>query len=248
MPWIERQIPLDLAFPLDWRFDSFQDAGDNGQAVAALKRIAAGPDGAHNVLLWGPSGTGKSHLLAATAGETSTWTWAPYIDLAEAVTHEHRADFFVGLESAGLVCLDGVDLLCGDLRWEESLFHLHNRMQQRGGVLLMTASRAPSALSWCLPDWGSRVSAALVYRLYPLRDETLPDFLRDRAMQKGLELPVEVGQFILQRHTRDVPALCRLIDQLDRAALAAARKLTLPFVRSVLLDPALPPSLVRRTD
>jgi DnaA family protein len=58
--------------------------------------------------------------------------------------------------------------------------------------------------------------------------------LRLRAGQRGLDLPDETASFLLNRTRRDMASLYRLLDELDKEALIARRRLTIPFVREVL--------------
>ena len=70
-------------------------------------------------------------------------------------------------------------------------------------------------------------------------DEKLDDAdaltaLGQAAHHRGLELNAETGRYLLTRYSRDLHALFAMLDRLDRASLAAQRKLTIPFVREVL--------------
>ncbi len=56
-----------------------------------------------------------------------------------------------------------------------------------------------------------------------------------RAKVRGFELPEEVARWLQRRYPRDMGTLYQLLDTLDSAALVAQRRLTLPFIRSVLL-------------
>jgi DnaA family protein len=47
-------------------------------------------------------------------------------------------------------------------------------------------------------------------------------------------LSAEAGQYLLRRVTRSATALFAVLDEADGAALAAQRKLTVPFLKSVL--------------
>jgi len=58
--------------------------------------------------------------------------------------------------------------------------------------------------------------------------------LKLRARHRGLELPEETAQYLLRRLPRDMATLYDWLDLLDVAALAAKRRLTVPFVREVL--------------
>jgi DnaA family protein len=48
-----------------------------------------------------------------------------------------------------------------------------------------------------------------------------------------MAMPEAVAHYLLQRHARDLTALFGLLERLDRASLAAQRRLTVPFVREV---------------
>src|SRR3569623_9897 len=54
------------------------------------------------------------------------------------------------------------------------------------------------------------------------------------ALQRGNEMPADVASLLMRRCRRDMAALFALLDELDHASLAAQRRLTVPFVKSVL--------------
>jgi len=61
--------------------------------------------------------------------------------------------------------------------------------------------------------------------------------LRDSGstlLARGLELPDDTAQFLLRRFPRDLPSLFALLDTLDAASLVEQRRLTIPFVKTVL--------------
>lgn len=232
-----RQLALDLAFPDELRLESFHCGAANAEALAAVASLSRVEAGAPHVYLWGPAGTGKTHLLVGSVRRAGSDAWVPYLDLLELSARplaEEPVHWLAGLEDAALVCLDHLDAVAGDRDWEEALFHLYNRLHVRSGRLLMAARQAPNAGQWSLPDWGSRASAGLTFQLSPLQEEERMQVLQARARDKGLLLPREVAAFLLQRYPRDLQSLNRILDQLDRAALAASRRLTLPFVKSTL--------------
>ena len=70
--------------------------------------------------------------------------------------------------------------------------------------------------------------------LKPLKEPDIMAALAYRARGRGLELPVETAQFLLRRFPRDLPTLFSLFDTLDLASLVEQRRLTIPFVKSVL--------------
>ncbi len=67
-----------------------------------------------------------------------------------------------------------------------------------------------------------------------LDDAGRREALRRRAARRGLELDDAVLDWLFRRVDRDLKSLTALLDRLDRAAMAAQRRLTVPFVRQAL--------------
>jgi len=185
------------------------------------------------VYLWGATGTGRTHLLqAACQGAAAAGATAVYLPLAQHA--EFSPELLEGLETTRLVCLDDVDAIAGLDAWEQALFHLYNRLRDSERRLLAAADRAPGALPLNLADLRSRLGWGPVFQLRALSDTDKLAALKLRALHRGLELSDEVGQYLLKRCPRDLHSLFSLLDSLDRAALAAQRRLTIPFVREHL--------------
>ena len=228
------QLALDLRWDTGAEFDSFLST-DGGEALQAARAAAAGQAGP--VLLYGPPDSGKSHLLQAACAAAHHAGRAPvYLGLAEARRSLAPA-VLEGLERLALVALDECDAVAGDRAWEEALFHLFNRCREAGAALLMASRFRPSDMDLLLADLRSRLQWGLVLRLRGLDDAGRRQALELRARRRGLALPPETIDYLLVRQPRDAGRLFRLLDRLDRASLRAGRRLTVPFVRSVLAAP-----------
>jgi DnaA family protein len=224
------QLPLGVRLQSASTFDSF-DVGDNAPLVAALEARASG---AHlpPLWLWSSAGLGRTHLLQAVCQRASrAGRRVGYLPLSEAWV---TAEMLQGLEALEVVCLDDIDVVAGAADWDRRLFILYNELAERGHHLVMSASVAPGALSVALPDLASRLTASVVWAVKPLPEDRQGVAIQRRAEALGLELSDEVLNFLLRRLPRDLAALCRALDRLDRAALARQRRLTVPFVSSVL--------------
>jgi DnaA family protein len=223
------QLPLGITLSDGATFASYYP-GPNAAVVAQLPHILE--QGGDPVYLWGKAGVGKSHLLQAACRRTGeAGRPAAYLPLGQA---DLRPEILEGLEGLALIAVDDIEARAGDEAWEAALFHLYNRLRQAHTPLLMSAAAPPQELSLRLPDLASRLSWGLVFQLKSLADEDRLAALRHRARGRGLMLPPEVGWFLLHRYPRDMAALFSLLDRLDAASLAAQRRLTVPFVKSVL--------------
>ena len=155
-----------------------------------------------------------------------------YLSLPQ--VQEYGVGLLQGFDQLDLVCIDDVHVVAGDHAWEVALFHLFNGLTQSGGHLLMAADGRPNDLPWQLADLKSRLSWGGVFRLRELDDEQKLTALALRLRNRGLDLPSDVGRYMLTHLPRDMGSLFSFVDRLDQASLVAQRRLTIPFIRSLL--------------
>jgi DnaA family protein len=213
-------------------FESFLPA-KNLQAVEHAVRVAAAQlQGA--TWLCGPVSAGKTHLLQAIAARAGKAGRAGYFPLMELATL--GVGVLEGLTLLECVCLDDLDRVVGQLEWEKALFGLLREIQERDGRLVVAAKAPPALLNWALPDLGSRFTAAAIFQLRELDEGEQQEALQLRARVRGFELPDDTARWLQRRFPRDMRTLYELLDTLDEAALVAQRRLTIPFIRSVLKE------------
>lgn len=203
-----------------------------GGALAHLEALAGGA-GADWLYVSGPGGTGKTHLLIAACALAQARGRRPaYLSLANAAGR--LRDALQALEGMDLVAIDDVDAIAGDRDDEVALFDFHNRARAAGGAVVYAAAARPDALALSLPDLRSRLGQCSGIVLSPLDDAGRREVLRQRAQRRGLAVDEAALDWLLRRVGRDLGSLTQLFDRLDRAALAAQRRLTVPFLRQVL--------------
>lgn len=221
-----------LALPLkldDYAvFETFHDSG-NEAAVDYLARFRPAAS-APGCWLWGVAATGKSHLLQAVCARFGSDSgYVPLADVAACGTQ-----ILDGLSRVRVLCIDDVQRVAGEAEWERALFSLYNDLREAGHGLIVAADLPARDVPFGLADLRSRFTALASYELQPLSDEERQQALKLRARHRGLELPDETARFLLTRERRDMASLYGLLDRLDSEALAAKRRLTIPFVKSVL--------------
>jgi len=227
------QLPLGVQLPDTASFETYY-AGPNAEAVAAVRQAAdaAAPP---LLLLFGPGGTGKSHLLQALTRTAARTLACAYVPLRELLADgAAAADTLDGLERAQLVCLDDVDAVLNHAQWPLALLRLLDGVRAHGGHAVISAPAAPDRLALDLPDLRTRLAAAAIYGLKPLSDNDRTGLLLERARARGLELPQDAARHLLSHLPRDAGSLVAALDRLDRALLTAQRKLTLSFVQQWL--------------
>lgn len=195
--------------------------------------VAAAGDGSHWLVVRGPVGSGKTHLLTASCRAASdAGQRAGYLPLGD--RQDFNVQVLAGMEKLDLVCLDDLDAIAGDEVWERGVFDLLNRLKHHGRQLIGASEVALEEAGFCLPDLLSRLNWGATYPLKPLGDEEKLRALQLRARARGFEMTEPVAKYLIERLSRDMVSLFGVFDRLDHVALQQQRRLTVPFVRQAL--------------
>lgn len=223
-PTAPTQLLLPVQVRAQFTFANFFGA-ENAELVARLRAIAAAvASTTERARIWiiGANGAGKSHLLNAIASAAQAPLLAPHA----ASPAQLRA-----LIPTALIALEDIQRVAGDPDWEATLLQTCN--EQTGGVVF-ASTRHPADAGFLLADLRSRLAACEIYRLSPVNEAELRTLLMTRAASLGLVLPEEVIDYLMVRLPRDAASQVAVFDVLDLASWRAQRRLTVPFVRSVL--------------
>ena len=198
--------------------EDFLVAPCNEAAVAWLDRWPDWPGPA--LVIYGPPGSGKSHLAEVWRRRSG----------AEIVPAARLSEVGPNGGSALALVIDGLD---GPLD-ERSLLHIYNAVAERGGHLLLTARTPPARWPLALPDLVSRLRLAPAAALGLPDDALLGALMLKLFADRQITVAPEVPAYVVPRIERTFEAVARLVDRLDRAALAEGRAVTVPLVRRVL--------------
>ncbi|MDR2012232.1 MAG: DnaA regulatory inactivator Hda [Rhodanobacter sp.] len=227
------QLPLTLRWPPQQRLDRFI-AGPNTVAVD-LVRAAARADDPAWLYIAGASGSGRTHLLIAACAEANAGGHsAQYLALSR--LREPGSAAIRAFGGSALLAIDDVDAIAGDRSAEHALFDLYNRCRAERAILLFAASAPPARIGIGLPDLVSRLSACTQIALRPLEEIARRALLRERAQARGIELDDAALDWLFARNKRDLATLLDLLERIDVAALAAQRRVTVPFLRGLSLS------------
>ena len=231
------QLPLEFEFGANQTFANFFP-GTNQEIVDHLQQCVAG-SGERQIFLWGKSGQGKSHLLQACCHEAQAQDRASFYFSFDPSALPDIA-LLTGLDEIDIVCFDNIEHIAGHGDWEMAFFHFYNQLHEHGHKLILSAACPPNELSIQLPDLKTRLNWGLTLKIQPLTNNDGIAALRFKAGQMGLELSPQAGRFLLTQHARDLASLWLLLDKLDKASLAAKRKLTVPFLKQILDEQHIP--------
>lgn len=224
------QMALPIALSDKASFSNFC-VGNNDELIEALHSCVQLRE-PQLVFFYGNGGSGKSHLLFAAmrlAGEEVINT--SYLSLADPKVNEQMLEM---IDAKHLICIDDVHKWVGDDDKEQALFTLFEQIKHAGGQLLISASQAPDNCGFELRDLVSRLASGLVYPLHALSEEQQFAALKLRANHRGLVISDDTVRYLLSRSSRDTSELFDILDQIDQASLIEKRKVTIPFLQTLL--------------
>jgi len=211
---VTRQLALPLPMSTVFRAGDFLPDESNAAARAWLADPTRWPAG--RLALHGPAGTGKTHLLSIHAAARG-WRLM-------------EGSLLRGIPSPGPTALDNADLVPE----EAALFHLLNACAEAGQPLLLAGREAPARWGVALPDLASRLRATTSVALGEPSDALLAALLARHFTNRGLLVDAGLQDWLLARLPREAQAVAEAAARLDRAALAAGRRVTRGLARDAL--------------
>ncbi len=200
-----RQLALPFAHVPSHAAADFLPAESNAAALAWLADDARWPQ--RRLVLFGPAGAGKTHLLHVWAARTGARVLA--------------GPALAGLPPPGAAAVDDADLAPA-----EPLLHLLNANAEAGQPTLLAARTPPARWTVALPDLASRLRAAAVAEIHPPEESLLRALLARLLSDRQLQVAPPVQDWLLLHLPREAAALREAVARIDRAALASGRRIT----------------------
>jgi DnaA family protein len=217
------QLPLDLGPPPPPTFDNFV-VGDNREALDAARSLLGPPRGAASrfLYLWGPTSSGRSHLLRALAGAAPPGA-SRRLDPGSA------PEAFTFDATVRLWTVDDCDRL--DAARQAATFHLFDAVAADGAAALACAGEPPPGRLALMPELATRLGWGLVLQLRRLSEADTAEALARTFAERGLAVAPDVVPWLMTHAPRDLGSLRALVDALDGYALARKRAITVPLLR-----------------
>lgn len=122
---------------------------------------------------------------------------------------------------------------------EEAIFHAWNAAQESGKPLVIVADDAPPAWDIHLPDLRTRLAVTPVARIDEPDDALFASLIQRLFADRGLHLPTEALRYVTVRVERTYFSAERVVEAVDRFAIAERARLTFPVIRRALAEAGL---------
>lgn len=240
----EGVLALPQPSPL-WTFGEYLLGECNRMAVGAARAVCEAPGEMYNPLvLVGPSGVGKTHLMHAIGNALLSKTGAvvaclsaqDFLDQVVEATERGQLDQWrVRYRRVTALLMDDVHLLAGKERSQEELFHLFNLLSGTQSQLVFTLNRVPSEIPGLDDRLVSRLEGGLLAALAP-PDRELKAALARRhfsaAMGGGVD--PDLVDYLASRPADSVRSVLGMIQRVKGAAESKGVAPSAALAREVL--------------
>jgi chromosomal replication initiator protein len=211
-------------------FDNFIVCDGNAGALEFSRRIADPHDSENLLYIYGPSGSGKSHLLKAIgqgmAGKSARPS--PYLSCREPVS---AGSLYSRCATAGTLIVDDLHLMPDDADLRAAVWQIFNEFHSSGRKVVMAGLSAPRELPFLDDHLVSRLLWGLVARVDVSDDHSRQMIVRKIAADRQVRVPDDVVDYILMTTSREVGDLIEAFESLYRLSMATQRRITLPLAR-----------------
>lgn len=225
--------------------DEFLIGDATKMAIGAARSVIESPGEQYNPLvIVGPSGVGKTHLLHAIGRALEPAVegrWVACVsaqsfmdELVNAIEEDHVPVWRARYRQASALLLDNIDLLASGDRVQDELFYLFNALTESGRQVVFTASVSPRDSAGLDDRLRSRLEGGLVTTLDAPDLELRKAILRRQleARLDGVEPPLI--EYLAQQPAESVRAVLGLGQRVITAAEAQGRRATVDLARAVL--------------
>ena len=209
----------------EYTFDRFIVGSSNRFAYNAALAVAEDPGKSYNPLfLYGESGLGKTHLLYSiyhTIKEHHPDYQIIYIkgdeftnELSEAIRLRKTDAFRQKYRDKDLLLVDDIHFIAGKEQTQEEFFNTFNNLYEAGRQIVLTSDRPPSDMLRLEDRLRTRFEWGLMADIQPPDYETRCAIIKNKSILLGINLPLEIIEYIAQKITANVRQLVGTIKKL----------------------------------
>jgi|TARA_B110000438_G_scaffold295749_1_gene339281 chromosomal replication initiation ATPase DnaA len=173
------------------------------------------------VNIFGPPGSGKSHLVSILKNKTSS---------LQVESYNLKEDCFLKFKTKEALIIENVDEKVS----ERLLFSLWNTALQDNKYLLITSKKPINLFQFKLKDLLSRVKSSLVIGINLPSDDLITVILAKNFSDKQIKIEKKHIDYIIKRIDRSYEKISQFILTLDKYSLKKGSPFALKMIKEVL--------------
>ena len=224
------QLLFDLKKKKIYEKDDFLVSDSNKEAYKLINRW---PNwSSRKIIIFGDSGTGKTHLSRILQKKTS----AIILNLNK--FKKIRFDnFFL---KKNIFIIENISNFFDKIKkkdkddLEKNLLHFYNLIEEKKGYLILTALNSPKFWKINLPDLKSRILSSIIVKINKPNDELLSSVLVKLFLDKQILIDKKIIKFIVYRSERSFTNLQNIVNKIDKQSLITKKKINISFVKKLI--------------
>ena len=173
------------------------------------------------VNIFGPSGSGKSHLASILKNKTSC---------LQINSNELNEKIFIRYKTKETLIIENLDKKIS----EKLLFSLWNVALQDNKYLMTTSKKPISSYKFKLKDLESRVKSSLIIGINLPNDDLISVILAKNFSDKQIKVEKKHIDYIIKRIDRSYEKISQFIFTLDKYSLKKGSPFSLKLIKEVL--------------
>lgn len=226
--------------------EAFIVGPSNRMALGAIEIVASRPGEMSPLVIHGPSGVGKTHLLEGVCGRARDLN--PSLAVVMLSAEQFTTSFLQSLHGSGLpgfrrtcraadlLVIDDIQFLVGKratlVEFQQTVDTLH----RLGKQMVFACDRELDALDGLGSDLLTRLRGGMVARILPPDYDVRRGIVAALAAKRGLAVPDEVVHYVASHITRHARELYGAVNRLEATSLMLGVPVTAGMAEEALAD------------
>lgn len=225
-----RQLALQIQINERASLCNFFISKNNDQSIQILKKILGSSVESAQIFIDDRGSNGKTYLLQALCNDFSTTKNSTiYIPMKKVINLE--PSILEGVSELDLICIDDVDLINNQRKWEVALFNLINECYTKKCFLLLSGSLIKLE---AIPDLVTRIKKMETFRLEAIDDNELFDATKVISRNLNIEISKKNLNYLINNSKRDIKTIFRMLSKLEKESLERKKPIGLNLIKEVI--------------